>query len=265
MGLLTNQPVLEVIMAESDSTFAERKCPKCGGTKFQKVSGRCCGCAKALKDAWVLKNAEHIAEYREKNRQRDRAKEAEYRKNHPEKIAASREKFLADNPGRHEEIKRAYYDRNVELCKERSGKSFRANRERCLQLQKEWMKNHPEKARAINSRRYKNQIATPLGKLKTLMRTRIGGIFKKAGYRKNSRTHEILGCEYEHFVKHIESQFTVGMCWEKMGAEIHIDHKIPLASATCESDLIRLNHYTNLRPLWALDNMKKGARLDYHL
>lgn len=251
-------------MAESDSIRVEKICAKCGSTKFQKVSGRCCGCAKALKIAWTLKNAEHIAEYRGKNRERDRKKEAEYRKNHPEKIAASREKFVSANPGRVEEIKRAYYGRNTERCKERSGKSFRANRERCAELTKTWMKNNPEKAKAIHSRRYLNQIATPMGRLRMLMRARINRIFRDSGYSKRGRTHEILGCDYDKFVEHIESQFTSGMCWENRSTW-HIDHKIPLASATCESDLIRLNHYSNLRPLWAVDNMKKGARLDYHL
>lgn len=249
-------------MPDKDST---RTCSKCGGTRFQKVSGRCCGCAKALKTKWTLENGEHIAEYREKNRARDRAKEAEYRRNYPEKIAAAKEKFLAANPGRYEERKRAYYDRNVDICKERSARSFRANRARCLQLQKEWLRNNPTKATAINARRYAKQVADPLLKLKMLLRARIGRIFRDAGYRKNGRTYEILGCDYEQFFKHIESQFTENMCWEKMGLHIHIDHKVPLAAAKSEDDLIQLNHYSNLRPLWAVDNIKKGARLDYHL
>lgn len=28
-----------------------------------------------------------------------------------------------------------------------------------------------------------------------------------------------------------------------------LDHIIPLSSAKCEDDVIRLNHYTNIRPL----------------
>ena len=37
--------------------------------------------------------------------------------------------------------------------------------------------------------------------------------------------------------------YSVGGCgWD-------IDHIEPLANATCEEDIIRLNHYTNLRPL----------------
>ena len=49
------------------------------------------------------------------------------------------------------------------------------------------------------------------------------------------------------------------MSWENHG-EWHIDHKKPLASAKTEEELKKLCHYTNLQPLWALDNIRKGAK-----
>lgn len=249
-------------MPDSNST---RTCPKCGGSKFQKVSGRCCGCAKALKVAWTLKNAEHIDQYRKKNRERDRAKEAEHRRNHPEKIAAAKEKYLSVNKQRYDAQRKAYYERNLELCKARSRKSFADNKEQRYKGCAEWAKANPEKIKNMRDKGRAKLISTPLGKMRCLLRARVGRIFRINGYTKKSRTHEILGCDYEFFVKHIESQFTEGMTWEKMGSQIHIDHKIPIASAKSEEELLKLNHYTNLRPLWAEDNMKKGARLDYHL
>ena len=60
----------------------------------------------------------------------------------------------------------------------------------------------------------------------------------------------------------IESQFKEGMTWENWGRGIgkwNIDHKIPLASATSEKEIIKLMHYTNLQPLWAEENSAKGS------
>ena len=60
------------------------------------------------------------------------------------------------------------------------------------------------------------------------------------------------------------------MTWENYGEDEeknkvkawHIDHIIPLSSAKSEDELIALSHYTNLQPLWAMDNLKKGATVD---
>jgi hypothetical protein len=43
--------------------------------------------------------------------------------------------------------------------------------------------------------------------------------------------------------------------------EWHLDHIIPLASATTEEEIIKLNHYTNFQPLWAEENLSKGDRI----
>ncbi|MGZ4851224.1 MAG: hypothetical protein ACXV2C_07585 [Candidatus Bathyarchaeia archaeon] len=93
---------------------------------------------------------------------------------------------------------------------------------------------------------------------------RIRGLIRKSiegrGFRKETPTHKILGCNYDELRSHIESQFKDGMCWERFG-EIHIDHIIPMASAKTIEDVLALNHYTNLQPLWAIDNLKKGATM----
>jgi hypothetical protein len=79
-----------------------------------------------------------------------------------------------------------------------------------------------------------------------------------------------IGCESEFFIKHIESQFEPWMNWEnksKFGTikpqpnQIwDIDHIIPLHTALTEEDVVKLNHYSNLRPLCAYKNrfVKRG-------
>jgi hypothetical protein len=51
------------------------------------------------------------------------------------------------------------------------------------------------------------------------------------------------------------------MTWANHG-EWHIDHIRPLASFDLrkEDHLVLAFHYTNLQPLWAQENLRKGAR-----
>jgi hypothetical protein len=100
----------------------------------------------------------------------------------------------------------------------------------------------------------------PLYALSSRLRGAIRKAISGGGYRKRSRTKDILGCSWEELKTHIENQFTEGMSWENR-SEWHIDHIIPLASATTEEELIKLNHHTNLQPLWAKDNLSKGAKI----
>ena len=52
------------------------------------------------------------------------------------------------------------------------------------------------------------------------------------------------------------------MSWENHGIHgWHIDHIIPLSSGKTEDEILELFHYTNLQPLWAVDNLKKGGKL----
>jgi hypothetical protein len=82
----------------------------------------------------------------------------------------------------------------------------------------------------------------------------------RGGYKKSSRTEHILGCDYETFKKHIESLFVEGMSWQNR-SKWHIDHIIPISLAQNEQGLLKLNHYTNLQPLWETDNIIKSAKV----
>ena len=62
--------------------------------------------------------------------------------------------------------------------------------------------------------------------------------------------------------EYILSKCTEGVRLEDFGLYgYHIDHIIPLASATSLDDIIRLCHYTNLQPLWCKENLKKSNKL----
>jgi hypothetical protein len=92
------------------------------------------------------------------------------------------------------------------------------------------------------------------------VRARTGSAFRDNGYGKTSKTNEIIGCSWEFLYSHIESQFTKGMSWKNRSLW-HIDHIIPLSSANTEEEIKQLSHFSNLRPLWASDNISKKDRV----
>jgi hypothetical protein len=107
-----------------------------------------------------------------------------------------------------------------------------------------------------------NRVKTDLlFKLGRNIRVLIRCSFKNKNLKKNTKTESILGCSIIEFKKHIELQFLDGMSWENRKLW-HIDHIIPIVLAKNERQLIQLNHYKNLRPLWAKDNLVKSARYE---
>ena len=80
--------------------------------------------------------------------------------------------------------------------------------------------------------------------------------------RNKGKTMELTGCSKEDLYKYLESKFTEGMTWDNYG-EWHIDHILPCASFNLENpeEQKKCFHWTNLQPLWALDNIRKGAKI----
>jgi len=126
-----------------------------------------------------------------------------------------------------------------------------------------WRKNNPERHND-NCARYQRERFKddPSFALRVRARWIVGNAIKRMGYKKGSRTEEIIGCSFEEFKAHIERQFLPGMTWENRG-EWHIDHIVPISSGASESEVLSLNHYTNLRPLWAEDNLKKSNKAEF--
>jgi len=86
--------------------------------------------------------------------------------------------------------------------------------------------------------------------------------FKRHGnnFSKKTKTELILGCSISEFKDYISLKLKDNMTIKNHG-EWHLDHIIPLSTAKTEEDVIRLNHYTNFQPLWAVDNLKKSNKI----
>lgn len=70
-----------------------------------------------------------------------------------------------------------------------------------------------------------------------------------------------LGCSIEQLKSWLMYQFQEGMTWNNYG-KWHVDHVIPLSSfdLTDRNQLLEACNWYNLQPLWALDNLRKGAK-----
>ena len=132
------------------------------------------------------------------------------------------------------------------------------------QRKKRKSKTDEEYRKKMNKKRVirtiKKYKSDPIFNFKKKLRKRIWDAFKRKGFSKTSKTREILGAEWEVIKEYFEKRFQEGMTWENHG-EWHIDHILPISTATSPEDVIRLNHYTNLQPLWAEDNIKKSDTL----
>jgi len=70
-----------------------------------------------------------------------------------------------------------------------------------------------------------------------------------------------LGCSLVELQRHLEAQFRDGMSWDNYGTHgWQVDHIVPLRSTTDYYARLKLHHYTNLQPLWAQRNQRKGPR-----
>lgn len=86
---------------------------------------------------------------------------------------------------------------------------------------------------------------------------------RNKGYKKGSKSEQILGCEWEFFKEYIERKFKKGMTWDNYG-KWHLDHIYPISKATSYEMALELNHYTNFQPLWAFDNISKNDKVVEH-
>lgn len=162
-----------------------------------------------------------------------------------------------------EQVKQWAMD-NPEKAKEKSNRWAKKNREKVRASYKKWAAENRDallkKKRKQNKRRRLALKDDPVEILKKRIRDRTRKAIIHKRWQKRSPTREMLGCSFDMLKEHIENQFTKGMTWDNRG-EWHIDHIIPLASANSLEELEKLAHFSNLRPMWADENMAKGDQI----
>ena len=218
-------------------------------------NSQCKGCQKISHRKWLVENRE---EYRE------------YRRGYDKRISDEKREVrlkLKNEISQQKSIERERIQREKDEIKRLKDEQYQYEKEqRDIQrkLKVEEYRNsekYKQLRRERNKRKFNNRIQRdPLYKFRKSLGNSIRNSFRRGGFTKSSRSYDILGEEWEVIKVHFESRFTLGMSWDNYG-EWHIDHILPISLATCEEDVIMLNHYTNLQPLWAEDNIKKGNKI----
>lgn len=233
MEIITKQQARERGL---DRYFTGKPC-KYGHASTRYLSnGVCVDCMQSHNKGSSAKYQETRAQWRERNKDRvqvqDRARAKAWHHSNKDRYRESNRKWAAENREHLRRYQQSWRDQNRP-----------AIRQQLRERKAEWKKD-------------------PIWSLKNQVSSLVRSSLKKRGFRKGSRTCEILGCDYQFFVAHIERQFLKGMTWENRHLW-HIDHITPLATAKTEDEVIALNHFTNLRPLWGKDNLAKSDQVQF--
>lgn len=161
-------------------------------------------------------------------------------------------------------------------CKQCEAEEAREYRERNPEKVRQGLRRYREttpieKLRSIRNRSNAKRMKNPAVKLESLLRKQLLGILKSRGIRKSPKESalELVGCTVEELKLHLEKRFLKGMNWGNHGIQRsggppkwHVDHikDVRLFDLSIEAQRRECFHYTNLQPLWAVDNIRKSNK-----
>lgn len=149
-----------------------------------------------------------------------------------------------------------YYKTNKEEITKKSLTYRTNNREEIALRQKEYASRNKK----VRNKRQKYNLENNINfRLARVLRSRVYNALN--GNAKPESTLKLLGCSIENFKSHLEFQFTKGMSWKTYGLYgWHIDHVKPCDAFDLSDPQQQKEcfHYSNMQPLWAGDNIRKG-------
>lgn len=231
------------------SSFGKRKATHDG------LYGSCKDCTNAEQKRFREVNPERYKKYKEKDYWKHKEKRlANSTKWHYDNIdlvrSRKKEAYLEDRANILGRVKR-YRDENGDKCRAASKKWRLENIERS----REWYREYVKKRARLD----------PAFKISRYLRARMSkAIINQKAYKSN-KTFELIGATSDFVREHLESQFKPGMTWDNYGLHgWHIDHIRPCASfdLTDPEQQKQCFHYTNLQPLWAEENLRKGDKYE---
>jgi hypothetical protein len=212
-------------------------------------------------------NKEKVSEsrkaYREKVKDLISIKGKIYREQNRDALIEKSKKYYYENKDIISQKNKEYRNRpEVKEKKKIADKLYKeTNKEKLKKYREDNKLKIREYSRIKNNEKSKTSISFRI--LKNL-RSRIRFALKKGQIKKADTTENLLGCTVPEFKAYFTSLFTKDMSWDDfMAGKIHIDHIRPCAKfdLTNEEQQRVCFHYTNLQPLWSIDNLKKGTKI----
>lgn len=208
------------------------------------LAARCKKCARRAKAetdrAWLERNKEYVRQYNKQYREHNRASITEKSKSRYE---LNKTEVLRK--------RKEYFENNSAARLEYAAMRRKTQRDAVADQRKRY-----------HAARYKKDLSYTL-------RHRIGVAVRDAlrGRRKSRTTFELLGYSLDDLKAHLLANLHDGMTEaDLLAGRIHIDHIRPVSSFDITSedcqDFKDCWALSNLQPLWAEDNLRKGAKYD---
>ena len=124
---------------------------------------------------------------------------------------------------------------------------------------KRWFDTHPE----YRKEKWRRQGKKINRRVRNSINRRIRTALNKFNLNKSNFSVKYLGCSVEYLKIWLEYQFQDEMNWENFG-DWHIDHIKPCSSydLSKEEEQYICFNWTNLQPLWAIDNIMKSNKIN---
>ena len=207
---------------------------------------------RKIQKQWLENNKEKVKHY---------AKKAQSKKSFKIKRKAWYKVYMS-NPDTHNKRKEWEKKWRSQDHVKAKKKLYKLNNKEYIRIKSKEYSQRPEvqnRARERVRYRLKND---PIFRLKSSVRTRIYLYVKRGLAKKTLPTSVLIGCSWEFLKIHLEKRFKQNMNWDNYG-KWHIDHHRPMASFNLfkQKELLECCNFSNLRPLWASENLSKGAKL----
>lgn len=229
------------------NVYRFRTCKQCANAEQRKIQAE-----KRLDKSYLERLRAYSRDGYHRRKDYYKAKSAEYRAKNRERIRdQKREHYYASG------------EAGATLRRERNKAWRQANREAYNSANRNYYQTSKLRKIGMNLRNRINDAVR-------YDRSTVDGVRSRrpSSTKRGARFIDLIGCTIEELKAQFESQFTEGMTWERfMSGEIHIDHIKPCASfdLTKVSEQKKCFHHTNLQPLWAKDNLRKHAKLDFEV